>query len=108
MIIWVQPYLLRKNFDGMTLWPLIILRTHLLKKNKVFLNHENIHLRQQMELLVIFFFIWYGMEFLIRWFKMGNRHLAYRNISFEREAYTHENDLSYLGKRKMWSFLKYL
>lgn len=108
MIIWVQPYLLRKNFDGITLWPFIILRTHHLKSNKVFLNHENIHLRQQMELLVIFFYIWYGTEFLIRWLKMGNRHLAYRHISFEREAYIHEGDLSYLCKRKVWSFLQYL
>ncbi|MGK0254765.1 MAG: hypothetical protein ACI9OE_002275, partial [Mariniflexile sp.] len=35
-------------------------------------------------------------------------HLAYRNISFEREAYANEMYLDYLKQRKFWSFLKYL
>ena len=108
MIIIVRPKLLRKKFNGMTLWPFVIVRHSHLLKDKIFVNHERIHLRQQLELLIVFFYLWYGLEFLIRWLKMGNRNLAYRNISFEREAYIHEGNFSYLKHRKFWSFLNYI
>ena len=32
---------------------------------------------------------------------------AYREISFEQEAYDHEYDFNYLKIRKFWGFLKY-
>jgi hypothetical protein len=31
--------------------------------DKVFVNHEKIHLRQQLELLVLPFYVWYIIEF---------------------------------------------
>jgi hypothetical protein len=62
------------------------------------INHERIHLRQQLELLVIPFYIWY----LIALYRVG-----YMNISFEKEAYDNEHDLTYLKKRKMFSFMRY-
>jgi hypothetical protein len=34
--------------------------------------------------------------------------LAYRNLSFEREAYVNESNLEYLETRKYFSFLNYL
>jgi hypothetical protein len=36
------------------------------------------------EILYIPFYLWYGVEWLIKLFYKGN---AYRNLSFEREAY---------------------
>ena len=72
------------------------------------LNHERIHLRQQAELLVVFFYVWYGLEYLIRLIQYRNRHEAYKNISFEREAYANEKDLDYLKRRSFWEFLKYI
>jgi len=53
------------------------------------------------------FFIIYLTEFLLGYFKYKNWHLAYRNISFEREAYANEKDLCYLKQRSFWRFLKY-
>ena len=108
MILLVQPKLLRKNFDGITIWPFVIVRHQVLQKDSVFLNHERIHLRQQIEMLIIFFYLWYGLEFLIRWISYGNRNIAYRNISFECEAYAFENQLHYIEKRTFWSFLKFI
>ncbi|SDW47233.1 hypothetical protein [Aequorivita viscosa] len=108
MILLVRPKFLRKNFNGIALWPFVIVRNPDLSRDFIFLNHEQIHLRQQIELLVIFFYVWYGMEFLLRWISYKNRNLAYRNISFEREAYACEKNLNYLKKRTFWSFLKYL
>jgi hypothetical protein len=32
--------------------------------------------------------------------------MAYRNISFEREAYANEKDLDYLKRRSFFGFLK--
>ncbi len=69
------------------------------------LNHEKIHTAQIKELGYIFFYLWYVVEWLIRLFMKGN---AYRNISFEREAYNNENDLDYLHNRKRFDFAKYL
>ena len=108
MILIVQPQLLRKNFNGMTLWPFIVLRHKGQKEDAVFLNHEQIHLRQQAELLLVLFYVWYAIEFLFRLIQFQNRHNAYRNISFEREAYKNENNFDYLKKRKHYGFLKFL
>lgn len=68
-------------------------------------NHESIHTAQMKEMLYIFFYIWYVLEWLIRLFMKGN---AYRNISFEREAYTNERNYNYLNNRKHYSWFKYL
>jgi hypothetical protein len=39
---------------------------------------------------------------------LKDRNLAYRNISFEKEAYLNEKDPDYLKKRSFWAFKKYL
>ncbi len=108
MILIVNKFLLRKGFNGIALWPFVVLRKKELKKDVRMMNHERIHLRQQAELLVVFFYVWYGVEFLVRWFQYKNRNTAYRNICFEREAYDKEKDLEYCKKRSFWSFLNYL
>ena len=108
MIVWVNRFLLRKKFLGMALWPFIILQNKSFLSDTVFINHEKIHLRQQAEMLIVFFYVWYVFEFLLRWIQFKNRYQAYKNISFEREAYTNEKDLDYLKKRSFWGFTKYL
>ena len=108
MILIVNKRLLSGRFKGISLWPFVILESRQLKHDKFFLNHEKIHLRQQMELLVIFFYVWYALEFFIRYFDCRDGMLAYRNISFEREAYRRENDLNYLKDRPFWAFRKFL
>nr|WP_093144053.1 hypothetical protein [Ulvibacter litoralis] len=108
MFVIVNRFLLRKGFWGIALWPFIIVKEKHLKENPVFLNHERIHLRQQAELFVLFFYLWYVTEFVVRYFQHKNKNAAYRSISFEIEAYTHEKDLDYLKNRSFWSFLKYL
>jgi len=106
MILFTR-YKIFKKYRGITLWPFIVLNNGC-KKDITLLNHERIHLRQQIELLVIPFYIWYGIEFLIRYFQYKNWDKAYRNISFEREAYKNDFDLEYLKKRRFWGFLKYI
>lgn len=96
------------GYFGISLFPFVFIKHEGLKADPQFLNHERIHLRQQLELLVLPFFIWYAMEFVIRYIKFRNWYLAYRNISFEREAYAQEDSLDYLNRRTFWNFIRYL
>jgi len=108
MILIVNKRFFYGKFKGISLWPFVILENTKLKQDKYFLNHERIHLRQQIELLVVFFYIWYALEFIIRYAYLKDGMMAYRNISFEREAYRRETNLKYLKKRSLWAFLQYL
>ena len=96
-----------KNIGGITIFPFIILENKSLKEDKTFINHEMIHLYQQAELFFIFFLILYYIEFLFLLLRHKNVYAAYRNISFEKEAYENESDYSYLITRKWFSFIKY-
>lgn len=78
------------------------------------INHESIHTRQGRELLWIGFYLLYLIEWLFRLIqvfvvlKKFSSHLAYRRISFEREAYENQDNMEYNKSRKRFSFIKYL
>ena len=107
-MIVVFKYLIPKNYSGLTVFPFIFLKNKQLLADSILLNHEKIHLKQQIELLWIAFFIWYVTEYLMGLIKFRNHYKAYKNISFENEAYTNENNTKYLINRKPYSFLNYL
>ncbi|WP_420574866.1 hypothetical protein [Kordia sp.] len=107
-MVLVSKYLVPKGFRGITLFPFIILRHAEDKSNEVLMNHERIHLRQQVELLVLPFYLLYFLEWLVRFCYFHNSYVAYIMLSFEKEAYRNEDDLSYLKKRKPYQFLRYL
>lgn len=108
MVLIVTKILIPRGYRGLTIFPFVFIRYKEDRKNEVLLNHERIHLKQQLELLILPFFIFYGLEFVIRLFEYKNFNSAYRNISFEREAYSNEKNLRYLNGRKWYSFTKYL
>lgn len=108
MILIVNKYLLGRKFKGISLWPFVVLRNRKDLDDPVFLNHERIHLKQQLELLVLPFYILYLTEFVIRYVLYKNAYKAYYNISFEREAYRNEFDLHYCKRRNFWAFMKYI
>lgn len=108
MLIIVSRYLIPKGFSGFTFFPFVFLRYKKDKENLVLLNHERIHIRQQLEMLVVPFFLWYFTEYVFRLLQFRDRRKAYHNISFEREAYLNDNNSNYLSNRKLYSFFKYL
>ena len=108
MFLVVSRHLVPKGFGGLAIFPFIFLSAARLKGDSPFINHERIHLRQQVEMLLVPFFVWYGIEFLIRLTITRNFSYAYRNISFEREAYAKEKDPHYLKSRPFWNFLRYV
>ena len=77
--------------------------------NERTLNHERIHSEQMRELLFVPFYLLYIIEFIIR-IPMSDFdvHKAYRNISFEREAFANDENFEYLKTRKLFSAFKYL
>jgi len=108
MFLIVAKYLIPKGYRGMAVFPFVLVKYDFDKMNKTFVNHEKIHLRQQLEMLILPFFIWYFLEYLIRLIQYKNAALAYQNISFEREAYANETDFNYLKNRTFFQFLKYI
>lgn len=92
--------------DGMALFPFILVRRP--NPSPILLNHERIHLRQQAELGILPFYVWYGLEYLIRRFQYTDHYAAYRNISFEREAFANETNLNYLNERRWFAFWRYV
>jgi hypothetical protein len=94
-----------KKIAGIALYPFVLVSHQ--KPSRELINHEKIHLRQQAEMLVIPFYIWYVLEWFFLLFKYRSWWKAYRRISFEEEAYAHEDNLNYLSERKFWAFLKY-
>lgn len=68
------------------------------------IDHERIHTAQMRELLYVPFYLLYMFEWIARLPLRGN---AYRNISFEREAYGNMYDPNYLNYRRHYSWIKY-
>lgn len=108
MILIASKYLIPKGYTAIAIFPFVLLRDKKLKENSVLLNHEKIHLRQQAELLILPFYIWYIIEYLLRLIAYRDKKKAYLNICFEREAYACESDNNHLKNRPVWNFLKFL
>lgn len=96
-----------KGFTAITLWPFIFVRKDEEKYyTDVVARHENIHGEQQKEMLIVFFLLWYGIEWLIKWAYYRNRMTAYKNISFEREAYANQHGVTYTDSRKPFAWIR--
>ena len=90
-------FILRMNIRAIAIFPFIILRSDA-NPDEILINHERIHLRQQLEMLVIPFYIWYLFEYYTK---------GYYKNRFEVEAYRNDHNLDYLKNRKIFSFLRY-
>ena len=94
-----------KRFYAINLFGVILSRGPL---SPVVANHEYIHTLQQRELWYIPFYLWYGVEWLIRLARYRNAYRSYRNLSFEREAYANERNPHYPAHRRPFAFRHYL
>ena len=120
------------GFKAITLWPFVFARKKFNPLDDVTLNHEGIHLRQQLEVLVVAapviaslillsglswwwmcivpfaYYILYCIEYIVRLCLYGHGHEAYKNISFEQEAFLNERDFYYHKSRRAFAWVKYL
>lgn len=92
---------------GMAIFPFVFIKKGIRDRKRT-INHESIHIRQELELLVIPFYLLYLFFYLknLTFGKMSHRD-AYRNIPFEDEAYDNDNDMEYIKKRKPFAWFKY-
>jgi len=93
--------------SAITLYPFVLVLPEV-KLRKSLVTHEKIHLQQQLEILVLPFYLIYLTEYFYHLIRTRNHQKAYFLISFEREAYAKEHDSRYLKTRKPFSWVKYL
>ncbi len=96
-----------KGFVAINLFGIIFARREY-RLGQVELNHERIHTQQMIEMLFLFFYLFYLIEWFIKLIYYRNFMKAYRSISFEREAYTFQRDLQYLKKRRIFAWRKWV
>lgn len=92
-----------KGFGAINLFGVLFAKTDMNLTREV-INHEKIHTAQMRELLYVPFYLIYVLEWLIRLVQFrGKVYESYYNISFEKEAYRHGEDLDYLKHRRRFS-----
>ena len=69
-------------------------------------RHETIHYYQQIELAFIFHWLLYALFWLIGLIRYRDGAKAYRENPFEREAYKHDDDISYISERRKYAWVK--
>ena len=103
---WIHRVSNGKNI-AIALYPFVVVRKHE-KITETLLNHEKIHLRQQVECLIVPFYLVYLINYIVQLIRYKNHQKAYLNISFEREAYHNDHNPNYLQKRPPYGWIAYL
>lgn len=97
------------TIGAITLWPFIIFRG---EASESVLNHEKIHIAQQQECFVVFFYflyVFFWARNLIKFRKEKDLfYMAYMNIPFEIEAYENQDNLDYCKSRSTYSWFSYV
>lgn len=95
------------HYSGFS-WFLFIWITRSAKDlERIVINHEKIHFRQQVEMFFIphwFLYVWYYCQMRL---KGMDHNRAYLNNPFEREAYENEHNLEYLVSRPKFAWRRY-
>ena len=99
-----------KGFVALTLWPWIFVREDKSAKfTPMAKRHEETHARQQLECLFVVFLIIYCLEWAVKLpFCKFDSNRAYMSISFEQEAYEHQEEIYYNDVRRHFAWTKYL
>ena len=130
MIIYRNKHIPVQGFKAFFFCGILFVRGNA-KIDDVTMNHESVHSKQWTEcgvaalmvlapliliglwwlwliLSVFAFYILYGIEWFIKLFIYRDSPKAYKNASFEREAYNNEKNLDYLETRKPFAFIKHI
>lgn len=93
---------------AVAIYPFMLFKNKRISLDSRVIRHELIHFRQQLELLVLPFYMLYLLNYLLNLIIYRDHDKAYRNISFELEAYSNDQDADYLLNRKMFAWFNYL
>ncbi len=93
---------------AITFFPFIFVRTDT-RDNTELIRHETIHIRQQVELLIIGAWLLFIIEYCIaRYIKKYNARQSYYYTALEQEAHRNAIYEDYLDRRKPYAMLKYI
>lgn len=100
----------KKGFTALTILPFVFVRKDQKTKfGRKAERHETTHALQQAECLILLFFILYGLEWILKLpFCKFDTNRAYMSISFEQEAYEHQDEIGYNNVRRHYAFRKYI
>jgi hypothetical protein len=93
------------EIGGISLLGFIFCRGEITKTQR---RHETIHFHQQLELFFIGFFLSYAAFWVINLVRFRDPRKAYYESPFEREAYSNERKYTYLKKRPLWNWVRYI
>lgn len=96
-----------KGFTAINLFGILFVRKGM-KVDAIVMEHERIHTAQMREMLYLPFYLWYGVEWLVRLIKYRNAKKAYHNIGFEREAYFMQRRPFYHKYRRHYIWLRFM
>ncbi len=121
-----------EGYTALTILPFVFVRNNMKKMfTKTAERHEKTHALQQMEMLVVgLLMTWMMYEMDFGWFSLSgmfaffevyilewimklpfckfNRSRTYRSVSFEQEAYEHQDEIGYNNVRNHYAWMKYL
>jgi len=96
------------NAMAITFYPFLFIRED--KRNyEELIRHETIHIRQQLELLIVGAWVLYVCEYLYaRFIKKLDKRQSYYFTALEQEAHRNAMKENYLFERKPYAVLKYI
>lgn len=94
------------NYHTLNFFGILFTKRKQLPKSTI--THESIHTAQMKEMLWLFFYLWYGVEYLLVRLFHKKQNCAYHDISFEEEAHNNDENPDYLKTRKHYAWLKYI
>lgn len=99
---------LRNNAMAITFYPFLFVRKDT-RNNEELIRHEIIHIRQQVELLIVGVWFLYIFEYLYaRYVKKFDARQSYYYTAIEQEAHRNAMNVNYLSVRKPYAVLKYI
>jgi hypothetical protein len=92
---------------AMAVYPFMIFKNQKVSVSRKVIRHELIHFHQQLELLILPFYVLYFLSYLLNLLIYRDHDKAYRNICFEVEAYANDDNPDYLPQRKMFAWMRH-
>lgn len=94
------------SYTTINLFGILFTKNKNLSKRTI--NHERIHTKQMKEMLYIFFYLWYGIEYVIIRLFHAKQNDAYHDVSLEEEAHNNDDNQDYIYLREHYTWLKYI
>ncbi|MES2225054.1 MAG: hypothetical protein V4478_03650 [Patescibacteria group bacterium] len=96
------------NAMGITVYPFIFVRTDT-RGHEGLVRHETVHIRQQLELLLVGAILLFIVEYIYaRFIKRLDARQTYYYSAMEQEAHRNTKNTNYLNERKPYAVLKYI